>query len=275
MAKQFFKDLPDTSAPINSSRLNGLLDGDEAMGNLVVDSIRSKNMFNKDILITGYLYDNGNIYANTAWAISDYIPIEPNTAYTSSGFAGGSGNNPARCYYASDKTYISGVTHNSNNPFTDTAPANAYYMRESVKKDDIDTLQVEKGASATNYTSFQNLDNTSYVLYDNATGTNNNVTLSDNINNYSYIEVYFKRSTSTTNPGYSSTKFYPSSETITLTSSYLGISAALIYSTNYVVSGTNLSLQYYMNLRITLPGGNIVVEQDTNNLYITRVVGYK
>lgn len=47
MAKQFFKDLPDTSTPLNASRLNGLLDGDEALGNIVIDSISSKNFFNK------------------------------------------------------------------------------------------------------------------------------------------------------------------------------------------------------------------------------------
>ena len=49
MARQFFSDLPDTSTPLRASRLNGLLDGEEALGNLVVDSIRSKNIFNYKI----------------------------------------------------------------------------------------------------------------------------------------------------------------------------------------------------------------------------------
>lgn len=44
MAKEFFKDLPNTTTPLTSARINGLLDGEEAMGNIVVDSIRSKNL---------------------------------------------------------------------------------------------------------------------------------------------------------------------------------------------------------------------------------------
>ena len=44
MAKEFFKNLPDTSTPLNASRLNGLLNGNEAMGNIVVGDVRCKNL---------------------------------------------------------------------------------------------------------------------------------------------------------------------------------------------------------------------------------------
>ena len=46
MAREFFKNLPNTTTPLSASRINGLLDGDEAMGNVVVDSIRGKNLLN-------------------------------------------------------------------------------------------------------------------------------------------------------------------------------------------------------------------------------------
>lgn len=45
MSKEFFKNLPDTSTPLNASRLNGLLNGDEAMGTIMVEGIKSKNLF--------------------------------------------------------------------------------------------------------------------------------------------------------------------------------------------------------------------------------------
>lgn len=48
MARDFFKNLPDTTTPLTAPRLNGLLDGDEAMGNIVVDSVKTKNIFNSD-----------------------------------------------------------------------------------------------------------------------------------------------------------------------------------------------------------------------------------
>ena len=46
MAKEFFKNLPDTSTPLSAERLNGLLDGEESMGNIIVEDIKSKNLFN-------------------------------------------------------------------------------------------------------------------------------------------------------------------------------------------------------------------------------------
>lgn len=46
MAREFFKNLPNTTTPLTAPRLNGLLDGDEPMGNIVVDSVRTKNLFN-------------------------------------------------------------------------------------------------------------------------------------------------------------------------------------------------------------------------------------
>lgn len=53
MAKEYFKNLPDTSTPLTATRFNGLLDGEEPMGNLVVGSIRAKNMFDKSTIVAG------------------------------------------------------------------------------------------------------------------------------------------------------------------------------------------------------------------------------
>lgn len=46
MARDFFKNLPNTTTPITASRLNDFLDGDESMGNVLVESIKGKNLFN-------------------------------------------------------------------------------------------------------------------------------------------------------------------------------------------------------------------------------------
>lgn len=84
MAKEFFKSLPDTSTPITANRLNGLLDGEEAMGNIVVDSIRSKNLFNKNAynLFNGYAVVGTKLFTSNSNAYSIYIKIKPNTTYT-------------------------------------------------------------------------------------------------------------------------------------------------------------------------------------------------
>lgn len=116
-----------------------------------------KNQFNPATITTGaYLSDAGAVTTNADYCYSDYIPILPSTPYTTSGWAN-SGLNPARCYYSADKTYLSGVKHNAQSVFTNTSPANACYMRESVTIADINKVQVEAGSSATAYEPYKNV----------------------------------------------------------------------------------------------------------------------
>lgn len=58
MAKEFFKDLPDTSTPLSAARINGLLDGEESMGSIVVENIKSKNLYNPALVTI----NNNNYY---------------------------------------------------------------------------------------------------------------------------------------------------------------------------------------------------------------------
>lgn len=54
MAKEFFKDLPNTTTPLTASRLNGLLDGEESMGAVVAENITAKNLLpaNENEIVT-------------------------------------------------------------------------------------------------------------------------------------------------------------------------------------------------------------------------------
>ena len=110
-----------------------------------------KNLFDKNNLSDGWIDSTGSTNTDNSWKRTDYVPIKPNTNYTTSGFANGSGANPARCYYDSSKVFISGVKHNGANPFSNTSPDNAYYMIECCKTSDIDTVQLEVGSTATPY----------------------------------------------------------------------------------------------------------------------------
>ena len=127
-----------------------------------VVNMHGKNLFNKNNVTSGsYFRDDGTESATALWAVTDYIAITPNTAYTLSGVSGGVGVNPSRCYYDANKNFISGAKHNNNTAttFTNTSPNGAYYMRESVRVADIATTQIEKGSTATTYES-----NTDYSL---------------------------------------------------------------------------------------------------------------
>ena len=114
-----------------------------------------ENLFDKNgTLTSGYVEYNGSVMASVNFDYTDYIPIKPNTTYTTSGMVNGSGTAPSRCYYDKNKTFISGVIHNGTNPFIHTSPNNAYYMIESVKIVDLDTIQIEEGSKANSYTPY-------------------------------------------------------------------------------------------------------------------------
>ena len=109
------------------------------------------------------------------------------------------------------------------------------------------------------------------ILYENATGTNGNITLSDNVSNYRYIEIF----------GYD-TLFYSNVYTKYDLSMEQNINLSHL-STNgtqnrlqtaiYEISGTSLTLKNaYMNVIF----GTSVNSQTTNNEFnITKIIGYK
>lgn len=105
-------------------------------------------------------------------------------------------------------------------------------------------------------------------IYDNATGTTSSISLSESVNDYKYIEIYFR-----TNDGVryrSSNKIYVTSENMT---------ASLLYT--YYVSETYIKLAI-----VNINGTSITFNKNVqianwgspasgNYIYITRIVGYK
>lgn len=166
MAKQFFKNLPDTTTPLEASRLNGLLDGEEAMGNIVVDSIRSKNMFNKNNFINAYITNTGGITNANSNALFNYIEVEPSTTYTIS--VNQTINSIMAGEYNSSKTWLARPLANNVSSQTITTSANTKYLRIAINKDNSTTMtqsiidglqpQLEKGNVATTYVPYQELD---------------------------------------------------------------------------------------------------------------------
>lgn len=126
----------DLPAPVSDAKIYGDTEQQTYSG---------KNLFNKNALSNGWIDSNGNANTDSSWKHTDYISIQPSTTYTTSGFVNGSGVNPGRCYYDSNKVFISGAKHNNAEPFTNTSPSNAHYMIECCKSGDINTLQIEQG----------------------------------------------------------------------------------------------------------------------------------
>ncbi len=133
------------------------------INNLVVDSISSKNMFDKNnVLKNKRIASDGAPYTENGYFLSDYIPIKSNTTYTIS-----RANQPTssmNCYalYDSSKNFISRSSFYGTLTITFTSSSNAKYIRITDTNDNLNSLQIEKGEDATTYSNYQDFDNFKY-----------------------------------------------------------------------------------------------------------------
>lgn len=105
-----------------------------------------------------------------------------------------------------------------------------------------------------------------FILYNDSTGTNGNITLSDNVSNYKYIEIFYRDNSN----HYSNVKVYQANGK--------RISLLTVYP--------NSTYHFWFNGALKNINENKITSQDAsamdvnslyanNNIYITRIVGYK
>ena len=106
------------------------------------------NLFDKTTITENQRLDpsGGNNYDENC-DVSDYIKIQPNTTYTRNITAS---VYECICFYTINKTFISRDTTHA----TTISPNNAYYVRISCYKTNLDTLKLEKGTKATPYSPY-------------------------------------------------------------------------------------------------------------------------
>ena len=108
--------------------------------------VKSTATKNKYLTATGEIMDGGNY-----WDLTDYIDVSKWNDYIASGWTN-LGNSPATCFYDSNKKFISGVADKSTGVRGSlVVPSNATYMRFSFAHVDTDSLKIEKGTKATDY----------------------------------------------------------------------------------------------------------------------------
>ena len=186
-----------------NNEYQAIVSSTEPIGNLrrKVWLQKTKNLFNKNTVLEGYQISGttGAISTNSSRAVSDYIKVKENTAYTLSNIS-----NTSICFFNSSKTFISSVATPSF-----TTPANTSYVRFGMvfeSSSDYSTGQLELGSTATEYEDY--VEDKTYILNDSdeyeefipqngtilaniPSGTNAEITLRDNIQNYKFVEVYF------------------------------------------------------------------------------------
>lgn len=108
------------------------------------------------------------------------------------------------------------------------------------------------------------------TLYENANGTTSNITLNDDISNYSYYEIIYSRQGN----GYSSLRMPTTyiTDVNFINSIYLN-NILRFYSANITISGTTLTRNYDNYINFT--GTNALNFGSSPSLYIHKVIGYK
>ena len=114
-----------------------------------------KNLFDSSKIVNkARLNQYGELLANTEDVVSDYIKVQSSNTYTVSGF-GSLIFNERHCWYDKDKNYLKASANISSDVCTLTVPSDAEYVRLTIKKDYIESTQIELGSQATSYEPYQ------------------------------------------------------------------------------------------------------------------------
>lgn len=189
MQKINFQNLPGTTTPVNATNLNALqsnvedvFNGSEVAGNMVVESIKTKNMFDKNSMVytrNGYLpFDTSNTRLANFGGVGPatlVIKLEAGKTYTMSKIAGarfraGFTNTPTPPL-DTDNVITRIPNNDTGTSMTFTVPSgNVYFVCNFFSQDQtvdanigygnmLNTIQIEEGTTATTYSPYQELDN--------------------------------------------------------------------------------------------------------------------
>ena len=113
----------------------------------LLKKVASKNLFNnKTIIKDNYISKaSGRMLPLAGYCASDFIDVSPNTNYRISG------TKEQLAFYDANKTYISGVVDGST---LTVSPDNAKFVRMSIKTEELNSAQLEKGTTTTSYEQF-------------------------------------------------------------------------------------------------------------------------
>lgn len=111
-------------------------------------------------------------------------------------------------------------------------------------------------------------------LYNNSQGSNGNITLSDSVINYSYIEIFFRNNDDL----YSSNKFENiNTKELCLISTAIDISTTTprIKTSSYSVNDNIISFIGTADWNLKANAGTVSGDVSNNIIYITKIIGYK
>lgn len=253
------------------------------LNEVVVDSIRSKNMFDINNLVYGaYISASGQITANESFAYTGLIPVK-NKTYTISGdfkINSGAWNFRIHGYNSSGawvrQVYVKEINSNITSFSFTNDDTSVKYLRLSMTNEtsanNLNILQLEEG-SATTYSPYQNLDAKEIVLWRNpdtsTSFSSQNINLSTK--DYTYYEVICIDQAGFTRC--SSTGKIPKGYSCTLLTNRLSSNSAIQVWKRYITySNENTLVAEVGQIQLT----NSTSSSDNNGVMIPfMIIGYK
>lgn len=164
--------------------------------------------------------------------------------------------------------------------FTDdlgSSPTHSHsqYLTSYTETDPVFSASASAGISSSDITNWNGKQTAPTVLYNNTSGTTSSITtLSDNLSNYSYIEIFY---------GWDTGDFGILSTRYDLSSSYEVNLSTMVFNNNYIyfgtskwtASGTNLTLSGGEYWRGRVATQSAFTRTQSNNVAVFKVLGYK
>lgn len=228
---------------------------------------QQENLYNSSTDTLNYIINSeGELVSALTWRVTDYIPVVPGSTFYYEGLIN-TGASPMSAFYDSSKQFISSFKQGQgiNNI---VVPSGARYVRFSLNNSDVSSFKFDNKSYYGKYLNKGDGILIPYTLYDNNSGSAENITLSDNVENYKYIEIYYKDEVN----AILCQKTYNNSAILTI-SRFASDGANFQPSRTIQLSQNKITTTRYGKVTITNSGS--VSVSSTNNIYITRVIGYK
>lgn len=146
----------NTEEPLTSATFNIPYDAEGYEGITVYHT--GKNLFDKNQTLTaGIINSEGQEQAITSYVHTDFIRVNAETTYTTSGDVALANTRNAIACYDEDQTFIERLAPDVAGGWTFTTPANTAYiiMNLGGTNRDLNTIQLEEGSSATTYAAYK------------------------------------------------------------------------------------------------------------------------
>ncbi len=289
MAREYFKNEPDETTPLEGERFNGFFNGEESLEKLAVGDIECKNLFTGLVKGVDIASNTGAESTSPTSATSDFIPVDmSNSRITISGMTSEIADFIAA--YNSNKQFLgrTGGSHTASrtlkaDSFTSGTPqgtGDIAYLRvkmylssgDTATIDVIDNLQIqlEYGNDATPYAEHKEFDSRAYLLWRNLAPTSEfagqQVSLSDNIRNYKYYEIIYKI--------YSNSNYHKSTGKIPTLNNTLLSNSHIYNERRYVKISTETEISFENAVRYSSYGSSSTTTANTL-LIPVEILAYK